>query len=259
MKRVLSIILMLCIVFSMAACSGIKPELPTEPSTEPTEPTEPTVAPTEPVPPKPADIRQEAPFSRENVPEFMALFYKNHPSADKRSYKEIDCYNATPPGVFEETGVQIFAFEFPYKFFLMFDNKLYSADYGVFFQYFISAVPYDCDGDGVKDLVVSYQIAAGGGNTDGIAVFNPVTEKITRPYRQKESHNILAMYITKSEDGSNGPLTVWHVSWSEPGEQIGLGTGSSEHILFYKEYKFTEFAGYLKMVDGSLQFVPHTQ
>ena len=98
MKRVLSIILMLCIVFSMAACSGIKPELPTEPSTEPTEPTEPTVAPTEPVPPKPADIRQEAPFSKENVPEFLDMYYKRYPSLANNTYvvKE-SCYNDTPP------------------------------------------------------------------------------------------------------------------------------------------------------------------
>ena len=115
MKRICSMILILCIAFSMAACGSKAPD-PTIPPTVPTvEPTEPTAVPTDPTEPTPVVFRQEGPFSKEGVPGFMDLFNKTYQRlANTGDFQERDCYNDTPPGVFEETGIQLFSFEESY-------------------------------------------------------------------------------------------------------------------------------------------------
>ena len=249
----------------MVACHSKTPD-PTIPPTIPTiEPTDPTTAPTEPTEPTPIVFRQEAPFSKEGVPEFMDLLYKKRPTlANSVNAQERDCYNDTPSGVFEETGVQIFSFESSYKSVLMFDDELYYLENGHFMLIDImtNAIPYDYDGDGAKDLIISFYADTGGYYCNRVVVFNPISKEITRVYSATLDDAFSTLYITKAEDNSQTSFTIWYVNLKIKSEKKWIGETDNrieDYNLLWKKSTVTGIAGYLKTVDGSLQFVPYTE
>ena len=252
MKKFIALLLSFALILTLAACGGIKPELPTQPATEPTEPTQPTTEPTEPIPQTPANIRQGYPVSKENVPEFVELYNKNVANYNKIS--EMDCNNITPPGVFEETGVRIFEVQLA-RFYFAFDDVFVQGS-SIPYRWLTSAVTYDCDGDGVKELIYSYHHGTAW-YSGSIEVFNTVSQKRTFIYTERMTTGVTdSLYITKSEDDSEALFRVWRVKW-KPDYQTTEYNGQATNILLGVEYEFVEFAGNLKMVDGSLQFVPY--
>ena len=266
MKRICSITLILCIAFSMVACHSKTPN-PTIPPTIPTSnPTDPTVEPTEPTKPAFTVIRQEGPFSKEGVPEFMDLFNKTYQRlANTGDFQERDCYNDTPPGVFEETGIQIFSFEASYyKSFLMLDGTLYSLNENYYHAHTLTthAIPFDFNGDGVKELICSLYVESTDGTCyDVIKVFDSISKKVSELYRKMHFDSSFALYVAETESNSQSPITVWLVKWDfvKKKEAIDAEKYLYDYTILSKTYTVTGIAGYLKTVDGSLQFVPYTE
>ena len=266
MKKGVSIILILCMVLTMAAC-GILPKDPADNPGTTAAPTDPTTAPTDPVPPLPETIRFEVPSSKENVAEFMALFNERFPKLARDQYiHELNFYNETPPGVFEETGIQIFTCNGWEKSILMFDNELYCLDSFSFFlgtncEVMTNAVPYDYDRDGTKDLIITYRLCRGGSYDHAIKVFNPVTKEFTTLYYEEIYTGYPALYITTTEVGGQMLLTVWTVNWKCVHGKPKTCDLNGREVFFYPsatvEYTFTGLAGYLKPVDGVLTYVPY--
>ena len=253
MKRICSMILVLCIAFSMAACNSTTPNPTIVPTIPTADPTEPTAVPTDPTEPTFTVIRKERSFSKENVPEFMDLLYKKYPYlVDTDGFQESDFYNETPPGVFEATGIQIFSSH--RQSFLMYNNKVYDlcTHQVLFGGKATNAILYDCDGDGVKDLIISYLQYNGGGYGHIIYVFNPVTSKktiVSSPSAWSDS----TFYVAEPDGENQAQVTVWMVTFDEE------SLFSSKHHSETYTYTVTGIAGHLKIVDGSLQFVPYTE
>lgn len=82
------------------------------------------------------------------------------------------CYNVTPLGFFERTGVRIFKFDFDLSFFL-FNSVIYPV--GLFGGHgLLSAVPFDYDLNGTEDILYSYSWGNHSSRCD-VAVFNVET------------------------------------------------------------------------------------
>ena len=264
MKRIYSMVLILCIAFSMVACHSKTPN-PTIPPTIPTaDPTDPTVEPTEPTKPAFTVIRQEGPFSRENVSEFITLLHTDFPIlVGSAQCQEWNCYNDTPPGIFEETGIQIFSFEGDNKSFLLYDNKVYYLSGNLMTgDTIINAIAYDFDGDGIKELLFSH-LRQAGSSDNIIAVFNPVSKEITQIDLDPRLLFFVPYYITPSEDNLQSLFTVWHAHQKfEWGEQKVIDESNPyvyDNTLLAKEYTLTTIAGYITLADGKPTFVPYTE
>ena len=144
----------------------------------------------------------------------------------------------------------------------MFDNEIYDlADIHPLMPGFMTnAVPYDYDGDGVKDLMISLYLDTGDYYWNKIIAFNPISKKTIELYSESTFASS-AVYITASKDNSQAPITVWRVKWDyvRKSEVIDTEKHLYDYTLLSKTYTVTGIAGYLKTVDGSLQFVPYTE
>lgn len=83
-----------------------------------------------------------------------------------------NCFNVTPHGFYERTGIRIFKFDHDLSFFL-FNDVIYPV--GLFGSYgLLSAVPFDYDLNGTEDVLYSYSWGSKLQRCD-VAVFNVET------------------------------------------------------------------------------------
>lgn len=217
--------------------------------------TAPTTIPTTAATAAPIIFRHEGLFGKENVPEFMALFRQQYPKiAATSSYNEKYCYNDTPPKVAAETNIQFFTFTNIGKTLLLLDNKiyvLYSHSFGPpHCDRLVNALPYDFDGDGVKDLLIAFYVYTGGSFDNMVSVFNPVTKEFTSLYWWDDGACEKLLYVTESQAGGQITHTVSHVEWKYEYKRNG-----EDSELAYKEYTVAGTAGHIEVKDGKPRFV----
>ncbi|MBR3988533.1 MAG: hypothetical protein IKK10_04440 [Clostridia bacterium] len=134
MKKILCILFIFIMVFSLGACNS-NTDIDIEPA--------------------------KTNISKDGVDEFMSILEAETATNDSFDFEEENCYNVTPEEILEETDMQIFKFSDSCYSFLMSDGKIYSlceffGGYG-----FVDALPCDFNNDNKKDLLVASSWGSG--------------------------------------------------------------------------------------------------
>jgi hypothetical protein len=278
MKKKVSLILALCLVVGLVACAKPAEQNPTDPTATPSStPTTSTattasVAPTTPPTTASTEIptvaavtfRQEGPFSKEGVSEFLDLLCAKHPKMESAiSGSAIYCYNDTPSIVAAETNIQIFSFFHIGKSYLQIEDEIFVLNNPNFTPPFCesvtSALPYDFDNDGVKDLLIAYCMQTGGSYYNSVCVFNPVAKELTTLYIDNSSGRY-ALYVTESDGKESFSHCVYRVDFDHDYEKK-WSKEAKDYIseLIAKEYTVLGTAGYIEIKDNKPQFVSTPQ
>ena len=128
--------------------------------------------------------------SKDSVDEFMAIVGEaeiGELSAGMKLEKE-RCYNVTPPSVAAQTDIRIFKFGDSCVSLALIDGEVYSLceSFGGFG--FVNAVPWDFDGDGNLDLLISSSWGSGL-HRSLISVFNTTTKESIVVYDTSTTDN----------------------------------------------------------------------
>ena len=229
---------------------------PTGNSVTPTKTTAPTTEPTA-IPTAPSSnaiVYKQGPFSRENVSEFMTLLRAKYPNTTGAYTREEHCYNNTPAEIAAETNMQFFTFALTEKTLIMTEDEVFDLGIASFSpslcERLINALPYDFDGDGVKDLLIAECRETGGSYENEISVFNPVSKELKTLYRFDNGTYDYALYVTPTNAAGQITHTVSRVKMRYTYEK-----DSDNPIPILKEYTVIDTAGYIRVQGGNAQFV----
>ena len=262
---------LLC-VFALSLCACKKADTPTETtptantaptvSTTPTQPTSPTV----PAPSGPTTFQYGESFGT-NVTEFLTLLRTLHPdwSDNNRNLSEKNCYNVTPPEVFAETNMQIFFSPVTYRSYILLDNQTEdgssSPEIHKAVGDFVSAIPWDIDSDGHKDLLYSHSFGSGIPYR-AISLFNPVSKENTRIFTTSKLIYTKELFLTKSasnvyfegkpEAAEQLAFPVWEVDF----ENI-YKKEDDRSVLIGNKYTVTGIHGHIAVTNGIPTFIPY--
>ncbi len=146
-----------------------------------------------------------------------------------------NCFNVTPHGFYERTGIRIFKFDHDLSFFL-FDGVIYPV--GSFGGYgLLSAVPFDYDLNGTEDVLYSYSWGNHSSRCD-VAVFNVETCESTVIHSTNNTDTPDLQLIVREIPQEHTIGTVWYdivrVMIAEP----------DSHNWHYGGYSYTVIGDY---------------
>lgn len=158
MKKVLSLVLALTLLFSLTACENS--ELNDEKQNE-------------------TDYMTTV-CNKDFVDEFMSIIgdIKGESLYSGYTLNAEHCYNVTPTAVSNETDFKVFKFSDSCASFVLIDGEVYELCTSFGGYGFVNAVPWDYDEDGNIDLLVASS-SGSGVHSSAISVFNTRTKEST--------------------------------------------------------------------------------
>ena len=157
----------------------------------------------------------ETPCTKDVVNEFMAAFEATNSSGTLNGYpaSEESCYNVTPDSVAAETDIQIFKFGHSCESFAMVDGAVYPLRYGFGGYGFLTAVPWDYDGDGRTDLMIASSWGSGIHRSE-ISVFSRAAKTCQMIYStmfEQEPQIDLAVFLEAPAPGAEPEIVLRQV------------------------------------------------